>query len=99
MSTPTVITHTVIDLEAPAASLRPAFVALLEHANQAHAVLDGLTTDHHDYPRALASWTAACLRLVTAISNRAEALALDGLDGRSADDWIRYLLSLGITQD
>ena len=47
----------------------------------------------------MAAWTGACLRLVTSISNRSEALALDGLDGRSSDDWIRYLLSLGITQD
>ena len=102
MSTNTLVTHTVIDLEPTTSAdstLRPHFRALLAQANQAHAELDGLHPQDPRSASALAAWTGACLRLVTSISNRSEALALDGLDGRSSDDWIRYLLSLGITQD
>jgi hypothetical protein len=88
MMTNTLTTHT-----------RPEFLALLDQANQAHSVLEALDPRDPGAASALAAWTGACLRLVTSISNRAEALALDGLDGRSSDDWIRYLLSLGITQD
>ncbi len=88
MSTNTLITHT-----------RPEFLVLLDQANQAHAALDSHDPKDPAAASALAAWTGACLRLVTSISNRSEALALDGLDGRSSDDWIRYLLSLGITQD
>ena len=102
MRTNTLITPAVIDLETPARAdglLRPHFRTLLEQANQAHAALESMPRQDPQAAAALAAWTGACLRLVTSISNRAEALALDGLDGRSSDDWIRYLLSLGITQD
>ena len=102
MRTNTLITPAVIDLETTDRAdglLRPHFRTLLEQANQAHAALEALPRQDPKAAAALAAWTGACLRLVTSISNRAEALALDGLDGRSSDDWIRYLLSLGITQD
>jgi hypothetical protein len=81
------------------AGLRPAFRGRLDDAQRAWARLDGTPGDHPDHTSALSDWTASCLRLVTAISSRAEAEALDGLDGRSTDDWIRYLLSFGLPQD
>jgi hypothetical protein len=82
-----------------ATPLRPAFQGLLDDAQHAWDRLDQTPGDHPDHASALSDWTASCLRLVTAISSRAEAQALDGLDGRSTDDWIRYLLSFGLPQD
>lgn len=90
-------TTTVSATRAPAARpLRPAFRALLDDAHAAWTALAALPAEHPDHPAAQAHWTAACLAVVTAVSSRAEALALEGLDGRSADDWIRYLLSFGL---
>ena len=82
-----------------ATPLRPAFQGLLDDAQHAWARLDQTSGDHPDHASALSDWTASCLCLVTAIGSRAEAEALDGLDGRSTDDWIRYLLSFGLPQD
>jgi hypothetical protein len=82
-----------------ATPLRPAFQGLLDDAHHAWARLDQTPGDHPDRASALSDWTASCLCLVTAIGSRAEAEALDGLDGRSTDDWIRYLLSFGLPQD
>lgn len=77
-------------------TIRPAFRALLDDAHDAWTALAALSADHVEHPAALARWTASCLAVVTAVSTRAEANALEGLDGRSADDWIRYLLALGL---
>lgn len=79
--------------------LRPAFRGLLDDAQHAWARLDRTPGDHPNHTGALFDWTASCLRLVTAISSLTEAQALDGLDGRSTDDWIRFLLSFGLPQD
>lgn len=81
---------------APAQPLRPAFRALLDDAHDAWTTLDVLPAHDPAHSAALARWTASCLAVVTAVSTRAEAAALEGLDGRSADDWIRYLLSFGL---
>jgi hypothetical protein len=84
---------------APLTELRPAFRQLLDDAQLTWARLDATPADHPAHAAALSDWTASCLRLVTAIGSREEAEALDGLDGRSTDDWIRYLLSFGLPQD
>jgi len=81
---------------APDSTLRPEFRALLDAAHAAWTTLDRLAAGDPRHSAALGEWTATCLRLVTAISTPAEAAALDGLDGRSADDWIRHLLSFGL---
>ncbi len=83
----------------PRPTVRPAFALLLDAAATAWTELDQLPNGDPLRPRALARWTSTCLTVVTAVSNRAEAEALDGLDGRSTDDWIRFLLSLGLPED
>jgi hypothetical protein len=83
----------------PRPTLRPVFASLLASASAAWTTLDELPSNDPARGKALARWTQSCLNVVTAVSNRTEAEALDGLDGRSTDDWIRFMLSLGLPQD
>jgi hypothetical protein len=83
----------------PRPTLRPAFASLLASASTAWTTLDELPAADPARGKALARWTQTCLTVVTAVSNRTEAEALDGLDGWTTDDWIRFMLSLGLPQD
>ncbi len=81
------------------ASLSPGFDRLLADANAAWVTLHATPLDHPDRAFALRGWSAACLLVVTGIRTAADAQALNGLDGRTADDWIDFLISLGISAD
>jgi len=80
-------------------TLSAGFAALLAEADAAWLALDAIPAGHDDRGQALRRWSAACLLLVTGIRTRADAQALHGLDGRSTDDWIDFLVSLGVATD